>query len=317
MADTFDFVRASRDALLDALPLKPGLVDLLKAVDRIALRMIDQGDPDAYVDDGQELVAEIPLGTLAQAMRVHEATARRRLHAASETPYLSLHESNFRAHMLCLHWPAITARRPLATCKGSHPELLGVASADARGSTSKTPRNQGGSRYPSHFLSDSESNISTFSELRVRASDTGAAVCEGSHAPSLLPPGSQPPAAGFFAPELSDQLPWQRLTDEHLQGLDPRMLAVLYVESVRSEHIADSYDGRKFFLAAAYHCAQHRGLAGSRARVLCGRVLKRNYRGLMDAAWDWSRQQMDAGRARGMAVYIQAAMDAYQRKGTR
>jgi hypothetical protein len=87
-----------------------------------------------------------------------------------------------------------------------------------------------------------------------------------------------------------DLLPWDkdRTTDIDLQTLDRQMLATLFRESVRTGHI-DSALVVEFY-ATAYHCATNKGLQGKRAKVLTGRINNRNYRGVVDAAWDWAKQ---------------------------
>jgi len=88
-----------------------------------------------------------------------------------------------------------------------------------------------------------------------------------------------------------DRLPWQRerFTDADLQTLDRRMLATLFGESVRQGHL-DSGQAIEFY-AAAFHCATHPGIPErKRAKYFTGRVRKHNFRGLVDAAWDWAKQ---------------------------
>lgn len=330
MADYIDFVRISRDRRLDQLPVSNGIAELLKAIDRLALDMIAAGSPEAFVDDGQALVAEISIGTLAGAMRVHEATARRRLQAAAKTPYLEAHEVSGRPYMLCLNWREIPdreargqaipfssnngdhplkgpadarGRTPLAKCEGSPARMQGVVSETARGSTPLSAETEGGSRYPSHFLSDCENQTNQLRALRDSDREHGGAstaeFCQG----------SQPRAGGFFEPALSDQLPWQRLEDEHLVTLEPSMLGVLYVEAIRSKRIRrDDHETRLRFLAVAFHCARHRKLDGMRAGTFAGRIRNGNLGRVMDQAWEWARREMDAGNHFGAGACLNSAV---------
>ncbi len=110
----------------------------------------------------------------------------------------------------------------------------------------------------------------------------------------------------------TELLPWdrERFTDADLQTLDRRMLRVLFAESVRTKRLAK--DDTKPFLAAAWHCANHPGLEGKRAKVFAGRINKGNFRGLSDAAWDWAREMLESTVMAGGASDYQSQVEALE-----
>ena len=165
-------------------------------------------------------------------------------------------------------------------------------------------------QHPPQFPRDREHEIHNVREC-FRDCDHGGgaehADCGGSQ-PSATSAGADR-AREYFDPELSDLLPWQRLEDGHLVTLEPVMLCVLFAEAVSRGWLRDTHDCRRKFLAIAYHCARHRRIpAGERVKYFVGRMRNRNARGLMDLAWMWSGEQLDAGGR--MSAQLTAAVQA-------
>lgn len=338
-----DFARATRDAQISGLRVKPRVVLLLQAVDRLALDAIAAGG-DAFWDDGQVLAARLSIPSLSAATGKSSDTVRRAIGDAVETPYLDEEPETGRASVFWMHWPRIISDSQKVRgvsqtiCEGSQVKVRGVAEKSARGSTPKTPIKWHPSHHPSQFPLDHEEQIKLIPEIPVPDLEQGAESCGGLHHAICDPPqvcgaggGSQRGVEGhglrvkgqnvpwpltltpqpFFAPELSDLLPWQRLTDELLVTLEPTMLAVLYAEAVARDWIRDTHDNRRRFLAIAFHCARHRRIeSGQRRMFFVGRIKKHNSKGLMDQAWQWAAEQLDAENARGLGRQLTAAVSA-------
>lgn len=183
---TFDFARATRDAMISRLPVKDRVMKLLQAVDELAQAAIGAGHPDAFADDGQVLVARLSIPQLRNSAGCSEDTIRRAIADARVSPYLDVSDEPGMASIFCLRWPAITQAlqppaAPPATCEGSHQKLQGVAGQVAGGSTSKTPIKPDPLQDPRQHLSMSDRERDYFfSEERFNHSFT--------HSGGSLPP---------------------------------------------------------------------------------------------------------------------------------
>lgn len=146
------------------------------------------------------------------------------------------------------------------------------------------------------------------SSLRSSVSVNGSVSVEARRVPyNDAEPGLPP---NFF--RRTDLLPWdrERLTDADLRTLDLRMLRKLFAEAVRTKRAGKG--DAKAFLAAAYHCAKHPGVAGWRAKCFCGRVKNNRYRGLTDAAWDWAEEILELVRDGRSIEAQESLLEAYR-----
>jgi hypothetical protein len=333
------FARASRDARIDGLPVSRRLRRLIRAVDVLAPMKISAGDPDAFYDDGQVLVARLSLGELARAIGCSDDTVSRAIDDARRVTdgCLDVTDGRGRSYVFWLHWlrippaadcggeaagpPAIAGGHAVGQtriCGGPQIDLRGAADRFAGGRNSKPPKNTANFDPPQHppqFLRDSEKEINNLRASSGSGSFSVSAlseVCGGPQPGELLGAAGEPDdgSPGFFSPALSDDRPWQRLDDSHLVTLDRTMLCVLYAEAVAQNWIRDTHDTRKRFLALAYHCARTTRVEG-RARLFVGRFKRGNYQGLHDAAWQWANAELDAGRKpRGFGAAVNAAIEA-------
>lgn len=175
----FEFARASRDARIDALPVPDRVKLLFRAIDRIALMMIDVGSPAAFVDDGQVLVAEIPVPEIARLMNVAERTIRRAIGDARRTPHLDVDDSPGRLSVFCLRWQTIPQVSGVPPVRGD--TVSGVTPPGVRGDTPKNVEKPDPGHHPGH-LSHETHEIEN-QRFKTQNSIEGAGVTPDSRTP--------------------------------------------------------------------------------------------------------------------------------------